>query len=48
MVLDVVAATTDFASSEELIVHLLEGGLVESRILAPHDEGSERVEAQND
>ena len=45
--MDAVTSTTGLTCTEELVVHALESCLVESGILAPHDETSKRVECEN-
>ena len=47
-ILNIIAATAYLARPKELIVHSLQGGLVESRVLRPHNQRSECVESQHD
>ena len=46
--MNIIAATAYLARPKELIVHSLQGGLVESRVLRPHNQRSECVESQHD
>ena len=47
-ILDVITSTTDFGGAEELVVHSLQSGFVEDRVLGPHDQGAKGVEGQDD